>query len=327
MPSKSITVVYFPLFDHIIYSQIHPTFQAACMARGLLEGDNEWDRCLEEAGLIQTGHQFRQLFVSILVHNDPLDPSSLYKRHLPSLSDDCRDILERQYHVSGPSHDQIESLALHEINTILQRFGKSLADYRLPDPIHNFDGNIINLPRLILEERATNCEELLDHWAHGYQFATEEQRTILDTIKAAIDSEDSGLFFVDGPGGTGKTYVENLLLSWVRGNGQIALAVASSGIASILLQDGRTSHSRFHIPIDIQPESTCAISAQSAIGELLRQTKLIIWDEVSAQNRYCFEAVDRTLKDLRKNNNWFGGIPMVFAGITHMMITLMTLYR
>lgn len=90
--------------------------------------------------------------------------------------------------------------------------------------------------------------------------------------------------------------------------------MASSGIASILLHHGRTSYSRFHIPIDVQPESICAILAQGTLAELLPHTKLIIWDEVSSQNRYCFEAVDRTLRDLHKSDEWFGGIPVVFAG-------------
>jgi hypothetical protein len=165
---------------------------------------------------------------------------------------------------------------------------------------------------------------LLDLWAIGYQTANNEQKIILDTIQSAITSGRGGLFFIDGPGGTGKTFVENLLLNWVRGNSQIALAVASTGIASILLHNGRTSHSRFHIPIDIQPESTCAIPAQSALAELLRSTSLIIWDEVSAQNRYCFEAVNRTLQDLRKNSEWFGGIPVVFAGEKNTTILLIT---
>jgi len=144
--------------------------------------------------------------------------------------------------------------------------------------------------------------------------ANSEQKSILDIIRSTLISGHSHLFFIDGPGGTGKTFIENLLLQWVRGNSEIALAVASSGIASVLLSHGRTSHSRFKIPIDIYPESICAISPQSSLAELLRQTKLIIWDEISSQHRYCFEAVDRTLKDLNKNDEWFGGIPVVFAG-------------
>ncbi len=288
---------------------------------GLLEGDNEWDQCLEEAGLIQTGHQLRQLFASILLHNNPLNPRLLYERHLPCLSDDCRHRLQTQFHIADPDHDQIESLALHEIDVILRRSAKSLADYDLPNPIVDFS-NLGSIPRIIAEERDHNVQELMDLWAQGYQSATGEQREILDTITSAVISGHGGLFFIDGPGGTGKTFVENLLLDWVRGNSQIALAVASSGIASNLLHHGRTSHSRFRIPLDIQPESLCAVPAQSELAELLRSTSLIIWDEVSSQNRYCFEAVDRTLQDIRKNSEWFGGIPVVFAGKKETRVSL-----
>jgi hypothetical protein len=304
-----------------INRQAHSTFQEACAARGLLESDNEWNLCLEEAALIQTGHQLRQLFVSILVHNNPLDPLSLYERHLPSLSDDCRHKLQNKFHIVNPNYEQVESLALQEIGVVLQRYGKSLSDYHLPTPLHSFD-DIIAIPRIIAEEIANNPLMLQELWADGYRSVNTEQKCIFDTIQTAIMSEQGGLFFIDGPGGTGKTFVENLLLNWVRGKSEIALAVASSGIASILLHQGRTSHSRFHIPIDIQPESICAISAQSAVAELLRRTKLIVWDEVSSQNRYCFEAVDRTLKDLRKNDKWFGGITVVFAGTNDITIRL-----
>jgi hypothetical protein len=96
--------------------------------------------------------------------------------------------------------------------------------------------------------------------------------------------------------------------------GKIALAVASSGIASILLSGGRTSHSRFKIPINIDAQSRCDISAQSDLAQLLQHTALIVWDEAPAQHRHCFEAVDRTLQDLRKNDQYFGGVTMVFAG-------------
>jgi len=305
--------MYIPCSKYYINRQVYPTFQEACAARGLLEGDNEWDQCLEEAALIQTGHQLRQLFVSILVHNDPLDPLSLYERHLPSLSDDCRHKLRTKFHTPDPDYEQVESLALQEISIILQLYDKSLSDYHLPAPLHSFD-NVIGIPRIIAEETANDPVMLQELWADGYRSANVEQKSILDAIQSAIISGRGGLFFIDGPGGTGKTFVENLLLNWVRGNSEIALAVASSGIASILLHQGRTSHSRFHIPIDIQPESVCAVPAQSAVAELLRRTKLIIWDEISSQHRYCFEAVDRTLKDLHKNDEWFGGIPVVFAG-------------
>ena len=258
-----------------------------------------------------------------MVHNDPFNPRLLYEHHLPCLSDDCRYKLQTQFHILNPDYEQIESLALQEIDIILQQSGKSLTDYHLPNPTVDLNG-LDRIPRIIAEEKADNPRELLDLWIIGYRSTNVEQNIILDTIRSAISSQRGGLFFIDGPGGTGKTFIENLLLNWVRGNSQIALAVTSSGIASILLHNGQTSHSRFRIPIDIQPGSMCAISAQSTLAELLRCTSLIIWDEVSAQHRYCFEAVDRTLRDLRKNNTWFGGTPVVFAGDDNTIIQLIS---
>lgn len=58
-----------------------------------------------------------------------------------------------QFHISDPNHDQIESLALYKINTILQQFGKSLSDYYLPDPSIVFD-DIGGIPQIIAEETA-----------------------------------------------------------------------------------------------------------------------------------------------------------------------------
>jgi hypothetical protein len=69
------------------------------------------------------------------------------------------------------------------------------------------------------------------------------------------------------------------ILSRLRGQGKIMLAVASLGIASLLLLGGRTAHSRFKIPIDLHDESTCNITKQMKVVELVRKADLIIWDE------------------------------------------------
>ena len=45
-----------------------PTFKDACMERGLLRNDAEWDRCLQEAAYFQSGKQIRDLFALILSH-------------------------------------------------------------------------------------------------------------------------------------------------------------------------------------------------------------------------------------------------------------------
>lgn len=52
-----------------------------------------------------------------------------------------------------------------------------------------------------------------------------------------IHQKHSGVFLIDGPGGTGT------LMSSLRSRGEIILATASSGIAATLLPGGKTAHS------------------------------------------------------------------------------------
>jgi aromatic ring hydroxylase len=78
---------------------------------------------------------------------------------------------------------------------------------------------------------------------------------------------------------------------------------------------GRTAHSMFKIPVEnLTDESLYSISKESQRADLLRQTRLIIWDEASPQHRHTFEALDKTCRDLRDDNRFFGGISVVFGG-------------
>ena len=117
----------------------------------------------------------------------------------------------------------------------------------------------------------------------------------------------SSCFFLHGSAGTGKTFVYNTICNYLRSQSKIVLCVASSGTASLLLSGGRTSHFRLKIPIRIDETSYCYIPKTDKLADLLRQTTLIIWDEVPTQNKLCFEAVDRTLQDICDNTLLFGG--------------------
>jgi hypothetical protein len=76
------------------------------------------------------------------------------------------------------------------------------------------------------------------------------------------------------------------------------LAITSSRIASLLFLGGRIAHSRFKIPIDLHNESTCNITQQMKVAELVRKVDLFIWDEAPMMHHQAFEAVDWTLCDL-----------------------------
>ncbi|XP_076904031.1 uncharacterized protein LOC143559294 [Bidens hawaiensis] len=130
----------------------------------------------------------------------------------------------------------------------------------------------------------------------------------------AVQQNKGGVFFVYGYGGTGKTYLWNTLSTVIRSKGEIVLTVASSGIASLLLTGGRTRHSRFHIPINLNEDSTCYMDPGTDEAQLLEKTKLIIWDEDPMHHKHGFQALDRSLKDVLSSNLLFGGKVVVFGG-------------
>ncbi|KAF1866494.1 hypothetical protein Lal_00017877 [Lupinus albus] len=81
------------------------------------------------------------------------------------------------------------------------------------------------------------------------------------------------MFFLYGYGGTRKTYMWRTLTYALRYEKQIILNVASSGIASLLLPGGRTTHSKFKILVSSLENSICNIHQGSELAGLLKQTK------------------------------------------------------
>lgn len=91
-------------------------------------------------------------------------------------------------------------------------------------------------------------------------------------------------------------------------------------IAALLLSGGRTTHSRFEIPIDLNDTSTCNIIQNTKLAKLLRNTSLIIWDEAPMDHKFAFEALDRTMKDImgyhdpEASSKLFGGKVVLLEG-------------
>ena len=158
------------------------------------------------------------------------------------------------------------------------------------------------------------------------------QRSAFDAVMGAVRSSERGggvffcpqggnVFFLDGPGGTGKTFTYAALLAAVRAEGWLALPVASSGVAALLMEGGRTAHSRLKIPVkNLDATATCNVSRGDSLAGLLLAAALIVWDEAVMMHKHAFEAVDRTLRDIMASadpslrNVPFGGKVFVMGG-------------
>jgi len=98
-----------------------------------------------------------------------------------------------------------------------------------------------------------------------------QQKQVYETLMQAVDYKTGGLFFLDAPGETGKTFVILLILATIRSRCYTALALASSGIAASFLDGNRTGHSALKLPLNLNriDTPTCKFFRIQYIGKIV----------------------------------------------------------
>jgi hypothetical protein len=302
---------------------VHNSYYDACRALGYLENDNESELTLAESITFATSSQLRYLFALILLNCLPSNPGDLWNKYKMYMADDILYKL-RRIRPDAELNDEIYNVALNMINDILMKSGNHIKNYAYMPVIwtpRNLE-QIYRVENLLSEELQYDHEKLNTFLQENLPKLNNEQKTVFDTIINRVNSNEDGnnVYFLDGPGGTGKTFTYKLILSKIRSENRVALAVASSGIAAQLLEGARTAHSRFKIPIVLNSHSTCNISAQSDYAKFIQQATLILWDECPMMHRHAFEALDRSLRDIMgvidaKNRDIpFGNKLILFGG-------------
>jgi hypothetical protein len=228
--------------------KILPTFREAAERRNLIEADNTLDESLTEATEWMMPYVLRRLFATILVFCEPSDVFGLWEKHKQAMSED--------YRRNNQSNFMVEQMVLVDIRKMLQSMQKDIKMYPLPDIDDSYNASS-DMPREILEEATIEVDA--DDVALSNTL-NEEQRAAYDEIMTAIDTKNGGLFFVDGPGGTGKTYLYKALLATIRSQNKIAVATATSGVAASIMPGGRTSHSCFKVPLNLDNGSFCSFT-------------------------------------------------------------------
>ncbi|GJW53579.1 ATP-dependent DNA helicase PIF1-like protein [Tanacetum coccineum] len=181
------------------------------------------------------------------------------------------------------------------------------------------EGISITIPLKLWEENWVRLlEDIFDKKRKHYRYP--ELNLSDEQIIKSVHNDIGQFCFIHGPGGTGKTFLYNTIIARLRSEQMIVLVVASLGIASLLLPAGRTAHSRFIIPLELMENSTCGIKQNTHLAELMQHVRLIIWDEAPMTQRYVFEALDKTLRDIlgyknpAKRNRIFGGMTVLLGG-------------
>ena len=116
------------------------------------------------------------------------------------------------------------------------------------------------------------------------------------------------------PGGSGKTFVFNMIANYLCQNQYKISCAAWTGIAATLLTEGCTVHSLFKLPVPVVDTSSCNVSPTSEHANFLRNQKMFIIDEASMIPTHALDAIDRCLQDITGNNECFGGKVMLLGG-------------
>ena len=285
-----------------VEGKVLETFQAACFALGFLEDDKENDKVMEEASLISFGDLLIDCFVNLLLFSTPPQPKEFYSKHKQSM---IADFLKSEH----GNEEKAEERVLTKINARLEYENKNLDFFGLPKL-----QKVSNVPALIKEEMSYDIVDLEEKTLGNISKMNAEQLTLYNNIMSSVRKEEGRIFCVCAAGGTGKSFVNNTCLFTVRSEGKVAIATALSALAATLLQNGATLHSKAKLPIPINQASVCNFGRNDVTGKLFQMCKLLIIDEVTMGDKLNFEALDRSLKDIRKDERTFGGLTVLFTG-------------
>lgn len=274
---------------------VHRTFLEAALAHGLVRCEEEYRNAISEACGVQRPSQVRNLFGVILALNNPNNALDLWTEFKAQMIED---------HVhDGMEVSVAENMALLEINEILITHNTSCSALSLPTPT-------------ALEQQAVSTDQdfHLNLFNTLYETCNSEQKEVIDTIISTLDNDaaEAKIFYLDAPAGCGKTYIQRVLMSYVKSKNQVVLPVAFTGIAASLVEGGRTLHNQFKLPIPIFDTSVSSVTPNSPHGQKLLSAKMVIIDEASMMPSAAFTVINRLFQDLANTRTNTSSLP--FAG-------------
>ncbi len=136
-----------------------------------------------------------------------------------------------------------------------------------------------------------------------------KQTTALDILKSGKN------VFITGSAGTGKTYLLNLFIQYLKERRVYPAIVAPTGIAASHLR-GQTVHSFFSLGIrDTIDEGYIEFLLEKKyLRTRFSKLKLLIVDEVSMISPEIFSSMDKILRAFKDGSQPFGGVQVVISG-------------
>jgi len=194
----------------------YQTFKEACAARGLLNDDNEWYKTFQEATNWATASQLRNLFTTMLTYCDLKDETQFFEKNWTKMIDDIEKQLKLKYYPINytPTEAELQDVLLQELEDIFCKNGQHIENYKLPRRSTQHVLDTTN--RLIQEELNYDIKRLEEEANKLYLKLNKEQKEAFHTIIDSVINNKSQFYFITGHGGTGKTFLWNTIVSYLR---------------------------------------------------------------------------------------------------------------
>lgn len=135
------------------------------------------------------------------------------------------------------------------------------------------------------------------------------QKEALDILKLGHN------VFLTGPAGSGKTFLLNQYIKYLKEHKIPVGVTASTGIAATHM-GGTTIHSWSGIGVKdvIHERDLTELFKRPYLRKNLQRTKVLVIDEISMLHAYQLDLVDKMAKAFRGNSAPFGGIQVIMCG-------------
>jgi ATP-dependent exoDNAse (exonuclease V) alpha subunit len=121
--------------------------------------------------------------------------------------------------------------------------------------------------------------------------------------------------FLTGSAGSGKTFVLNQYIDYLKARAVSVAVTATTGVAATHMQ-GMTIHSWSGLGIrdNLTDRDIDDMEDKKYLWDRFEKTKVLIIDEISMMHGYRLDMIDRVCKAFKRNELPFGGIQLVVCG-------------
>uniref|UniRef100_A0A0K0E6F6 ATP-dependent DNA helicase n=1 Tax=Strongyloides stercoralis TaxID=6248 RepID=A0A0K0E6F6_STRER len=297
---------------------VFPTYNDAAVYLNLIKGGILDINHFNELKKLSTPEEFINAFVIYICHD------SDFKNH-KEIFDKYKNFMNQiyipRYRRNYNESDIIESLIiekatnhlLYDISLKLSANGFNLNNTDLPLKTINYD--------MIIDNDGINKEEELKLLEKYISNANKDQLEAFEFFKKIINTNrQCKLMMIEGPAGTGKTYVYQMISIYLKIEGKTYINLASTGIAASLLPEGQTIHSFIKMPLNVNKkefvvDKTTIRRMNSSDQFRLRNSSVIFIDEISMLSSKQLRYIDLAFRyNLKNFNDPFGGKLIVLGG-------------